>query len=325
MAVKTIFSKVDFGKILTEYDLGEFVSAMPFTAGTVQTNYRLQTTKGEFAFRYYEKRAKKAILFEIDLIRHLRANKYPCPALYINKRGKYVGTYKRKPYVIFEYVLGEHLEQLDEQQNSELVQKVAELHIITNNYQPVNTNQRWNYSSKLCRELAATAAKRINSKNAREKLCWFNKELQSIKLPKSLPKGVCHGDFHFTNVLFNNGRFRALLDFDDANYTCLIYDLAALINPFVKAFEWNSWTQFTRFDNVFDFREARLTVAEYMQTRTLSKKEKRHMFDIFKLSIMLDCIWRFERGAADDFFEKRKIEHLNALGRKSFRQQLFGY
>ena len=324
MAVKTIFSKADFNNILAEYDLGEFRAAIPLTTGAVQTNYRLQTTTGEFVFRYYENRAKKAIFFEIDLIRRLRANKYSCPAAYMNKRGKYVGTYQNKPYVIFEYVEGGHLEQLDKQQSSELVQKVAELHSITKNYRPANTNQRWNYGRKLCRALATAEAKRINSENAREKLRWFKKELRTIKLPKSLPKGVCHGDFHFTNVLFSNGKFKALLDFDDANYTYLIYDLAALISPFVRAFEWDSWQQFTSSDNVFDFHEARLTVAEYMQTRKLSKNEKRHLFDIYKLSIMLDCIWRFERGEAVDFFEKRKIEHLNVLGRKAFRQQLFG-
>jgi homoserine kinase type II len=74
---------------------------------------------------------------------------------------------------------------------------------------------------------------------------------------------------------------------------------------------------------VFDFREAKKNVSEYIKYRPLNHNEKRHLFDVFKLSIMLDCIWRFGRGKARDFYEKRKIEYLNSLGSKEFYNRLF--
>ena len=56
----------------------------------------------------------------------------------------------------------------------------------------------------------------------------------------------------------------------------------------------------------------------------LTKVEKEYLFDVFKLSIMFDCVWYYERGQADDFFERRKIETLNTIGRKEFCRKLFG-
>ena len=107
----------------------------------------------------------------------------------------------------------------------------------------------------------------------------------------------------------------SLLDFDDANYTFLSYDLATLINPFLPSFDWDSWSTFQKDENVFDFREARQTVLEYSRHRPLSKNEKSHLFDVYKLTILFDCIWYFRRGEGQDFYEKRKIDALNRLGK----------
>lgn len=171
--------------------------------------------------------------------------------------------------------------------------------------------------------MAQEEAKKINSVNSEKKLNWFKKELSQIKLPDSLPKGICHCDFHFSNILFEKGKFNALIDFDDANYTFLIFDLASLINPFIPSFEWNTWFKFNKDANVFDFSESKWIVSEYIKYRPLKMIEKRYLFDVFKLTIMLDCLWYFKRGDANDFFEKRKIDHLNNLGREEFYKKIF--
>jgi len=323
MAVKTKFSKSDFLKILSDYDLGKYKSSKPFTTGAVQTNFLLQTTRGKFVFRYYENRSKNSVLFESDLIKHLTDKNYPCPAQFKNDDGKFVCTYKGKPFIIFEFVEGKHLKNPNEKQKNELVKKVAELQNITKNFKPKNTQFRLNYNVENCRKLVRKEAKKLNTENAREKLKWLESELLKLELPKSLPKGVCHCDFHFSNVLFKDSKFNALIDFDDANYTFLVYDLAALINPFVKSFEWNIWKKFKKNQNIFDFTEAQKIVAEYMKYRPLSNIEKRYLFDVFKLSIMFDCIWYFVRGSAKNFYEKRKIEYLNSIGREEFYNMIF--
>jgi Ser/Thr protein kinase RdoA (MazF antagonist) len=324
MVAKTIFSEADFAAILSGYNLGEFTRSSPVSAGTVQTNYILETTGGKFIFRCYENRSPESVRFECNLLNTLKKRNYPCPAPFRNIHGKYVGVFQGKPFALFEYVEGQHLANPGKAHKRQLIQKVAELHHLTRQYRPRGWEQRWNYSVPLCCELARETAQNIGTANARKKLAWYLAEAGQLALPTALPKGTCHCDFHFTNILFRDDEFAALIDFDDANYTYLIFDLATLINPFLPAFGWDTWAQFEESAEVLDFAQAREVVTEYMKYRPLNPLEQRHLFDVFKLSLLFDCIWYFERGDAGDFYEKRKIDALNRLGREGFIQQLFG-
>ena len=224
---------------------------------------------------------------------------------------------------IFEFVEGRHLKHPSATQKRALIRKVAELHNLTGAYRSRHAQYRLNYDIDTCRTLARRKAKAIGTPNAKNKLKWFESELSKLSLPKSLPKGICHCDFHFSNVLFKDGKFSALIDFDDANYTFLTFDLVSLIDPVVWSFDPNTWSDFKKGETILDFREARKIISEYMRYRPLGVVGEKHLFDVFKLSILFDCVWYFARGDAEDFFERRKIEFLNALGRSEFRNRLF--
>lgn len=274
-------------------------------------------------FRYYENRSRGSVLFETNLMHYLKHKNYPCPAPLRNRQGSFVGMYREKPYAIFEFIEGEQVKSPNADQKRQIIRKAAELQSITKAYHSRYKTQRWNYSPQLCRELGQETAKKINALEAKEKLEWLEKELSILHLQTSLPKGICHCDFHPSNILFKDGELKALLDFDDANYTYLTYDLATLINPFLPSFDWQTWSHFAKEASVFDFREARETVLEYSKYRPLSHNEKRHLFDVYKLSILFDSIWYYARGDGKDFYEKRKIDHLNDVGREKFYREIF--
>ena len=156
-------------------------------------------------------------------------------------------------------------------------------------------------------------ARKIGTDDALEKLAWLENQLSNLELPDSLPKGICHCDFHFSNVLFQGDRFAGLIDFDDANFTYLTFDLVCLIDSWAWPFQSES----------LDLEQARKIVQAYEKYRPLSVVEQYHLFDVHKLSILFDCIWYFGRGSAIDFYERKKIEYLNALGRDRYQQALF--
>jgi len=313
MAVKTLFSPQDFVTILARYKLGTYTHSEPVVQGTVQTNYFIHTTQGKFVFRYYENRSRESVLFETNLLTYLKKHAYPCPAPFRNTQGKCVGLYQNKPYVFFEFIEGRHVDHLNDGQKQQLIQKAAELQNLTRKYHSRYKKYRWNYSGDLCRTLAHTEAKKNNSANTQEKFAWLENELSTLQLPCSLPTGICHCDFHFSNVLFQENQFTALLDFDDANYTFLLFDLVGLI----EAWAWPHPS------DTLDLTQARLVVQEYMHYRPLNAVEKRHLYDVYKLSILFDCIWYFGRGDTKNFYEKRKIDALNTLGREMFFDGLF--
>lgn len=314
LAIKTQISEQDFRRIFDQYDLGTFRQAEPITQGTVQTNYAVHTLTGKFMLRCYENRSQESVLFETDLLNYLKSHNYPCTAPHKNLDGKFVGIYQNKPFVLFNFVNGHHVDQPTEVQKQQLIQKVAELQLLTQGYQSKFTDHRWNYDVALCHRLAIEAAQNLNTKNGFEKLVWFENELDSLNLSQSHPKGICHCDFHFSNVLFQVEKFVALLDFDDANYTFLQFDLVGLMDT------W-AWPHQS---DTLNLVQARSVVQAYMKYRPLSDIEQHHLFDVYKLSILFDGVWFFARGNAADFYEKRKVAFLHDLGREQFMDELFG-
>jgi len=312
MVIKTRFSKNELAQIMTAYDLGEYKNSKQINEGIVQTNFLLQTTKGKFIFKYYENRSKNSVLFETNLIKYLKNKNYPCPDIFKNKRGKFVGIYNKKPYVLSEFIEGQHLKNPNENQKNQVIKEVAKLQNITKNYRPNRKKHRWNYSIELCRKLAKNEAKKINNLNSRKKLKWLENKLSELKLPKSLPKGICHCDFYFSNVIFRNNKVNTIIDFDDANYTFLMFDMVNLIES------W-AWPR----NRVFNFDKAKKIVQEYTKHRILNNNEKGHLFDLYKLCILIDCVWSFARGNVKDFYEKRKIDYLNNIGREEFYKRIF--
>ncbi|MCL6443406.1 MAG: homoserine kinase [Alicyclobacillus sp.] len=237
MVVKQEFSRDILTQIFQSYSLGRLIHLKPLTAGTVQTNIWIQTTSGEYVFKYYKNRTRESVLFEIDLLTYLNDNHFPCPVPCRNNRGEHLGMYRHKPYVVFEFIEGQHIQEPNVKQRNQLIQKVAQLHNITENYSPAYKESRWNYNAEFCLDMAQRASQRVNTESARQKLSWLEKELQTLELPNSLPKGICHSDFTFTNILFRGNEFCALLDFDDANYTYLTFDVVGLVESWAWRYD----------------------------------------------------------------------------------------
>jgi homoserine kinase len=315
MAIKTHFSQHDFDQILTQYDLGTCIQAEPILQGTVQTNYTIQTTRGKFVFRYYENRTRESVLFESELLVYLKTHQYPCPAPISDKTGSCVGSLHAKPFILFEFIAGHHIDHPTADHLAQLIQKVAELQILTRSYRPRNTTSRLNYDIANCRRLAQEEMQKISTQDSRQKVNWLDAQLAALELPETLPEGICHCDFHFSNIIFQDDQFVGLIDFDDANYTYLVFDLINLIDY---------WAWPPRSDQL-DLTGARKITQIYHTHRPLDSVERHHLFDVHKLGILFDCIWFFSRGSADDFYEKRKIEYLDDLGRDGYTDALFGH
>lgn len=314
----------DIAALLANYRVGDLEDIQTLTAGTVQTNLLVETSAGKYVLRIYrQNRSFDAVRFEVNVVNYLRARGYPCPGVVRRKQGDYVGRYREKPCALFEFAVGVHIETPTAEQERQLIQKVAELQVLTRHYRPAHRQARWNYNIDFCAHIAAERAASIGTANAAAKLVWYRDTLTELQLPPSHPKGICHCDFHFSNVLFKDGHFHALLDFDDANYTYLTFDLVSLIEPHLFRFRWDSWQAVQPSDDCFDFARARAIVAAYEEVRPLAAVEKHHLFDLLKLAILIDCLWFYERGEVSGFYERRKIECLDALGREVFHRKLF--
>ncbi len=316
MVAKTQFSKEELNKILVDYNLGQLKSSRPFKEGAVQTNILLKTTKGKFVLRYYEQRSKKYVLFEVNILHYFYDKKYPCPTPIRNVHGDFIGKYKKKYYAIFDYVKGKHIQKPNKIQYHELGKYLAKLHNISQGYKPDYWDVREAKDKKYCFDTAKIEAKRFKSKTkSKERLQIFKKEIDKVKLPGSLPKGVCHGDWDITNLKFESNKIVGVLDFDDACYTHLIFDVANFI------YYW-AWMR----ERKFNFVRARSLLKDYLKYRKLSETEKKYLFDGIKMVIFTYMGWFFyEKYKGEDIFVKslKRLQFLDSIGRDKFYQKLF--
>lgn len=309
MAVKTTFSKEDFNRILSEYDLGEFKNSTPLDRGAVQTNLLIETTKGKFVFRYFETRPKDYALFEVDLLDYLAKHPYPCPAPIKDKNGRFLGEYNDKPFAIIEFMEGEHSESREN--HKKIATVIGQLHNITIGYKPERYKDRDTYDPTSSLNNAELNSKKIKSEpKAKERLKWLKAELSKLEIPDDLPKGVCHCDTHPSNFLYKNGEISAVLDFDDASYIYLLYDIANMI------YFW-AWPE----KEEINFDKAREILKEYSGHRALTEAEKEHLYDLLKMVNFMSIGWFID---SDDFdWEKERVEQLNSMGRKEFYIKMF--
>ena len=269
------------------------------------------TTRGEFVFRYYESRSEQYARFEVNLLEYLVKQGYPCPRPIKKLQNGFVGIYNERPFALFEFLEGEHSE--NERNGPQIAQALGNLHSLTEGYRPEYYEVRDTYDPTSCWNNATLSATRIPAQTeAEERLAWLKAELEKLELPSDLPKGVCHCDTHPSNFLYKNSRLVAVLDFDDASYVWLLYDVANLI------YFW-AWPD--KGELLFD--RARELVGAYEHQRALTEIEKQHLYDVLKMVTFMGIGW-FLHDDDDYSNSKRKVGLLNSFGREAFYSRMFG-
>ena len=94
--------------ILEDYDIGALRAFRHFAHGGTQTTLLLETSQREVVLRLYENRSVAHVNFEVQLIAFLLGRGYALPDIVKTRAGGRVGIYQDKPYLLLEFVAGEH-------------------------------------------------------------------------------------------------------------------------------------------------------------------------------------------------------------------------
>ena len=316
MASKTDFDKNLIDKILAKYNIGEFKDSKAFKRGYVQTNILIKTTKNKYVLRYYENRDKKRVKFEMDILNFLADKKYPIAKPIPTKKNEYIQFYNRKPFVIFEYIQGKHLKNLNEFQFRELVHNLAKLHKITKSYDEKNYIHAEPRTKEYCLIAANIEKKRFSDKDeGNKRYNIIQSQLESINFSPKLRKGLIHGDFDKSNVKFNDNNVSGILDFDDSHIGYTIHDLGIIIMY---------WARF--YNKKMDFNIAHKIIKYYEEVFPLNKIEKEHIFDAFKFAALIIMSWlMYDKWKGKDLFKilSKFLEELDSIGRKEFYKRIF--
>jgi len=265
MAVYTVLDRQDLQGIAADYGLGELVSGQGVPAGSVNTHYLLETSKGRFFLTIAEVKSRAELRAEIDLLLFLRRYRFPCPRPVPDKKGTLLRDVRRKSCCVCHYVDGASPEppDLTLAQLRSVGKTLGDLHRIGKEYRHKNRMQN-RFSFVRVAEIYANLRGRLPGglksviRALDEEVEYQRRCQQQVKLPE----GVIHGDLFADNLVFRGDRVAAVLDFEAACRGRFLFDLATAVNALCHDGREYVPSRFRALLSGYDMRH-RLSAAEW--------------------------------------------------------------
>ncbi|MCW9034976.1 MAG: homoserine kinase [Rhodospirillales bacterium] len=257
MAVYTEIPDEELEAFLDRYALGKLQSIKGIAEGIENSNYLLGMEQGTFILTIYEKRVEGQDLpFYLNLMEHLASEGVPCPVPVKGQNGQTQQTLCDKPAALVSFLNGVSPRRVLPDHCTKLGQGIASFHVAgkTFNHERKNTLSvdKWRPLFEQCAGVADQLEKEI----ARE--LNFLEE----NWPRSLPKGIIHGDLFPDNAFFLDNKLSGIIDLYFACTDALAYDLGVCLNAW--CFEK---------DGAFNISKARSLLSGYNKVRPLSADE----------------------------------------------------
>jgi homoserine kinase type II len=232
MALRTRLSTEEARALLSEYGLAlESIEPLP-GAGTVNSNFRVRSSGGRYFLRLNEGKQESDVLAEVALVERLRASGVPTPAPLHAQDGRAVTHAAARPATLFPWVDGrEAVADPGNPASARLIgNALAQVHragaglgpteLPRNHYALDELDRRVESFADDLRVADLVPALRVEIARARHR-----------RAPQQGAYGLIHQDLFPDNVLVDDaGQLVAVLDFEQATYGPLVYDLAVAIN-----------------------------------------------------------------------------------------------
>ena len=268
--------------IKTQWPFGSIRSIERYEHGAINDTFHVTNETGEYSVRVYRHHALSDVQFEVALLEHLRG--LPVPKI-VPINGSNIWNINGQYAIVYEYIPGEHLNELTAEQLNEVGRFLAHFH---------TRGQGFSWQGAR-HEFYRFTPSRMNSIMAlcEQKNIGYNDILQAIKkdvekhqLASDLPAGPIHVDVKPQNVLYQDGKLRGVLDFDNAYIGPYVLDLA-------KSMVW-----FGLDNNSFDMQRAAEVYAGYISIRPLAKLEYKELYKALKFAFASHILADFEMYAS---------------------------
>lgn len=280
MAVYTKFSLEDIEDILTNYRL-TLKNYRMIKNGILNTNYYLECLEGRFVLRIFEggrkfEQEEKELEFLLNIKEIL-----PCciPVKTIENKNYIVKT--NKMVAIFEFIEGEPIKLVNEKLLAEIGEYLGKLH-------------RYSYGKLLIRKSRIDMENYYNkidfnfipiSAMEKIKIRSLYEEIEHFDFSK-LPSGIIHNDIFPDNVFIKNGSIVGILDFNESQTAPFIYDLAIVINY---------WIRINNFNKQIEEKYIEIFINSYEKYRRLELQEKRALNKALKKMAITFILLRFDK------------------------------
>lgn len=230
MAIYTPLDHKTVTNLVATYGLGKLNRMVGIPAGSVNTHYMLETTKGKTILKIDEVKSVADVQHELALLRFLRERDFRCPQPLVDRDGQYCHIYRGKPVSLYAVLNGKSFPeaQLNNAQLENVGQTLAILHSLSSGY-PKDEDNR--FSPERVFSLYQEVKERLpgylhHLTHMLDDEVIYQQQYQEDRLPK----GIIHGDLFADNLLFRKDTVVGVLDFEAACYGKFIFDVATAVN-----------------------------------------------------------------------------------------------
>ncbi len=229
--------------------VGALVSFARLDAGTINSNYRVQTDRGRFFLRLNEGKSDPDVDYEVGLLKQLVDSGLSTPLPVVANTGSRWVAYRStaaseepttvsKQAMLFPWVEGDHLaaDDVDEAAIRQLGRALASMHEATSRLPKAWIRENAYSTKAIANRLEAIGKREIahGPTEITDIVPLLSSEIDWLKTQASTraesPTLVIHGDLFRDNVMFNSGKLVALIDFEQAGGGTAGYDIAVCIN-----------------------------------------------------------------------------------------------
>jgi homoserine kinase type II len=255
----TPIDSLDLGAIASAFALAPIRRVAPLWAGTINSNFRLDTEGGAYFLRVNEGKGEDEVAYEAALVAHLAAAGVPTPRPVAcgDRPFAHIGE---RLLTLFPWIDGEHRQGMAVLPGDAAAVGAALARIHVAPPFPERRESRYTFASIIER---FQSVKQYLPDHERAELAGA---LTALADRPALPTGIIHGDLFPDNVLFAGDRLAALLDFEQASDGAFAYDLAVTLLAYC-------------FDDDFVADRARALVSGYVAERPLRPEEKAGLWD----------------------------------------------
>ena len=272
MAIYTRIQASDLEKIVAPYQI-EVVDFAPIEGGNTNSNYHIKAKKGEYMLTIAEEKSLPGVQRLASLLQWLGEHHFLTSSVHASITGEMVTQYAEKPILVKKWIYGTVHEYFSTDELTQIGSSMAQLHQIP---APDYLPQSHPYGQQV---FSSVIGKGLDTEYEH----WLKERLQFLKkhLPEDIPRGLVHGDIFFDNVLFENNKIKAIIDFEEACNYYLIFDLGMGVLGLCRT------------DGTIDLNKARALIKGYEQIRSLVFLERDSLQLFIEYAAIATSWWRF--------------------------------
>ena len=208
--------------------------------GILNSNFQIDCEDIKYILRIFEAdRTLNEEEEELILLNKI-ASFIPVSEAIKNKNNEYISVFKNKKFALFNYVEGKVIGKIDTHIIREIATYLGKLHAFTKDIYPEEYNRKTRLDFNYFYDKISQSNIDFQDK---EKLFALASEVKEHDF-SYLPSGIIHGDIFPDNVLFDeNNNIKAILDFNESYYAPFIFDLAVVINFWIKINKYDFFTE----------------------------------------------------------------------------------